>query len=395
MANYMMDDPAAARTPLQQAASGPGDFSGKPDIPARLAFLDKVQSGTASQDDIQAALKLQPDDVFAQIALGDLAARQGDSAKAAASYKQALDRNPDLLAVTLDLAGLDAGPLHDLNRAFDLASKARELAPADPAVAELLGKIVYARGDFLQAYSLLQEAISSGTDDLKAAGALQDFAWSAYSQGKAAEARTAMQRITAAAPPDSPEAQDASSFLSLTDPALTPDQLAADEAQVTKLLQATPDYVPALMVRAQIRLSHGDTHGAVDDYTAVLRRFPDFPLAQMDLAHLYLQDPATQDQAYDLAEKAHKALPDDPEATRLLAAVSYQRKDYSYAIQLLQVSGQSQPLDAESQFYLGMACWQLKEKPQSRDALGSAIAGGLSGPRLDEAKRVLAELQAK
>lgn len=229
------------------------------------------------------------------------------------------------------------------------------------------------------------------SNDAANLGYLDDFAWAAYSQGKIPDARGAMQRIVAAAPPTAPEAQDAQSFLALTDPQPGP----AAEAQVPKLLAATPNYAPALILRAQSRTSQGDAQGAAADYAAVLQRFPDFPLAQKELARLYVNDPANQAKAYDLAVRAHNNLPDDPEAARILAAISYQRKDYAYAAQLLQDSASKSPLDALSLYYLGMSLLQTDDKPDSRDALQQAVAAGLSGPQLADANRALAQLQKK
>lgn len=389
MANYMMGNADAARTALQQALNGPGNFDGKGNIAATLAFLDKAATGAATAGDAQAMLKLQPGDPYAQTALGDAFKNQGDWANAAAAYQQALDVNPSLFPATLSLAELDAGPLHDLDKASQLAEKARELAPADPAAAGLLGQIAYGKGNYLQAYGLLQEALNSVTDDGRSLETLRDFAWAAYSQGNVADARSAMLRITKAAP-SSPQAGDAQSFLALTGPQ-DATQLAAAEGEASKVLQSTPDYAPALMVRAAIRVSKGDAHGAADDYAAVLRRFPDFALAEGELARLYIPDPAHQDAAYDLAVKAHKALPADTRIAEALAEVCYLRKDYPYAVQLLQDSATRQPLDGESLFYLGMSLRATKAMPDSRQALKQAIAAGLPEPQLTEANRALAD----
>jgi predicted Zn-dependent protease len=203
-----------------------------------------------------------------------------------------------------------------------------------------------------------------------------------------------MQRIVAAAP-SSPEAQDAASFLALTNPEQNADPRPALEPQISKILQLTPDYAPALMARARLRMKSGDPHGAQEDYAAVLRHFPDFPLAQKYLALLQFQDPATEATAYDLAVKAHNTLPQDPEISQMLAQISYRRKDYSYAVRLLRESADTRPLDTKSLYYLGMSLWETKAKPESRDALQRAVDAGLSEPLLSDANRVLAELKKK
>jgi uncharacterized protein HemY len=126
-----------------------------------------------------------------------------------------------------------------------------------------------------------------------------------------------------------------------------------------------------------------------------LQRFPDFAPAQKHLAVLYLEDPATLDKAYDFAVKARKALPDDPELARTLGQISFQKKEYDRAVQLLQESGRKNPLDAAGLYYLGMSHLELKQKPQAKQDLERALAAGLREPLASEAKRLLAEAKTQ
>jgi uncharacterized protein HemY len=66
---------------------------------------------------------------------------------------------------------------------------------------------------------------------------------------------------------------------------------------------------------------------------------------------MYAEDPAKRDQAYDLVTKARKALPDDPELAQILGELSYQRKEFAYAAQLLRRSSAKRPLDAKYLYY--------------------------------------------
>ena len=52
--------------------------------------------------------------------------------------------------------------------------------------------------------------------------------------------------------------------------------------------------------------------------------------------------------AYDLVTKARKTLPEDPELAAFLGHLSYQRKEYARAVQLLQESSRKKPLTARS-----------------------------------------------
>ena len=147
------------------------------------------------------------------------------------------------------------------------------------------------------------------------------------------------------------------------------------------------------MVRAAILLQRGESEAATATYSEVLRRFPDFVPAQKRLASLYAEDPEKREQAYNLVIKARKALPDDPELAQILAELSYQRKEFAYAVQLLQGSSEKKPLDAKLLFYLGMSHLKVNDKLQSREALRQALAAGLPDPLASEAKSVLAELE--
>jgi Flp pilus assembly protein TadD len=100
-------------------------------------------------------------------------------------------------------------------------------------------------------------------------------------------------------------------------------------------------------------------------------------------------------EAYDLAVKARRALPDDPELGQILGALSYERKEFAYAVQLLRESAKKRPLDAKCLYYLGMSHLKAKDKIQSREALDQALAAGLQNPLAAEARRAISELDRK
>jgi Flp pilus assembly protein TadD len=279
--------------------------------------------------------------------------------------------------------------MKDARKALQFAQKAREIAPNDPKIIGILGSVAYQTGNFPWAYSLLQESAHQLTNDPKV---LSDLAWAAYSLGKVSEAREMMQGVLSTAQ-DSNQSSDANLFLEMI--ALTAEGAnpVAAQPRIEQVLKANPDYVPALMARAAILLQHGESEAAATTYSACLQRFPDFAPAQKRLASLYAGDPEKRDQAYDLAMKARRALPDDPELVQILAELSYQRKQYAYALQFLQENAKKGPLDAKSLYYLGMSQWQLKEQTQSKDALQRALAAGLGEPLSTDAKRVLAEMR--
>jgi uncharacterized protein HemY len=147
------------------------------------------------------------------------------------------------------------------------------------------------------------------------------------------------------------------------------------------------------MVEAALDLQQDQTKPATEIYTNILRRWPDFGPAQKGLAMLYAQDPSTVDAAYDLAIKARQTSPDDPDVSELLGRLSYEKKDYPRAVQLLQESARKKPLSANSLFYLGMAQLQSRQKTEAQGILNQALVAGLREPLATEAKHALADIQ--
>jgi tetratricopeptide (TPR) repeat protein len=387
MAAYMMGQIDLAKAAFRKAANADRDFVGKDESKRRLALIEGGAQLSVSQ--LETMAKEQPKDVIVQIRLAEACEKQGATDEAAAAFEQALTLNPKLPSVATKLAQLYAGPLQNKEKALDYAKKARELAPADPQVTGLVGKVAYESGNFTWSYNLLREAVRQLPND---PSILHDLAWAAYSQGKVNEARDAMQKLLTNSP-DPAHAADAKKFLALTALGDNSKELMAAEPDVQKELTSNPEYVPALMANAALQAQRGQVKPATETYSDILRRLPDFAPAQKQLAALYAQEPATISAAYDLAAKARKSLPDDPELADLLGRLSYDKKEYPRAIQLLQESARKRPLDADSLFYLGMSQLQARQKNEARGVLNQALVAGLHEPLASEAKRALADIQ--
>jgi len=328
---------------------------------------------------------------MARIRLGEAYEKQGAVEKAAAAYETVINGNPRLVEPTLRLARLYGGPLHKLDAALTLAKTARDLAPDDPRTAAVLGKIAFLSGNFDWAYGLLVESVHARNNDPVA---VHDLGWAAYSLGKSKEAEQMMQRVLEIAP-DSAEAVDARRFISLTEVERAGGDLSSAEVEAGQALKGDPNYVPAQMIQAALARSRGKQSAAIDIYTAILRRFPDFAPAQKRLAALYLENPAGLDKAYDLAVKARKAMPDDAEVALILAEISYQKKDYGYAVQLFREGGKRTALGGKDLFYLGMSQLKTSQDLESRKTLEQALAAGLQEPLSEEARQAVNELRKR
>ena len=207
MTAYMMGQTDVAKAALRKAAGSDKDFPGKDESKRRLASLDSGKAGSPelSVSQLEAMTKAQPNDLISEIRLGEAYEKQGAWDKAAAAFEQAEKLNPNLASTVTKLAQLNAGPLQNKEKALAYAKKARQLAPADPQVAGILGKVAYQSGNFSWSYSLLQEAARQRQND---PSVLYDLAWAAYSLGKVNEARDAMQKVVTTMPSPS-QAADA------------------------------------------------------------------------------------------------------------------------------------------------------------------------------------------
>jgi tetratricopeptide (TPR) repeat protein len=387
MCRYMMGDADAAKTAFEQALKSPGDFPHKDDVERRLALLSKAQTGgDLNLKDLESFVHEQPDDIVARTRLAEKYQAEGMPKQAATEYEELIKLNPRLVPVMVSLAGLYSDSLNDSAKALELAKKARDLSPGDARTTLLLGRIAYKSGNYSWAYSLLKQSSGQLTDDPASAHAL---GWAAFGVGKIPEAIQQMQQVTEMAP-QSEFANDAKTFLAMmqTDESRSPgpDEIAA-------VLKKDPNYIPAQIAQAALAAKNGDTNQAITAYQQVLTRIPDFGPVEKRLAALFMQPPADLTKASDMANKARKNLPDDLELTRLLAEISYQQKEYSRVLQLLDEVSRKEPLDAKELYLVGVSSAQTKDTARAREALTNALTSGLQDPQASDARRTLQALK--
>jgi len=392
MASYMMGDTQSARTAFQAAVGSQKEFVGKEEAVRRLTLLSDSQAGARELGvaELETLVGGQQNDPLALVKLAEAYNREGNFPKAASTYEQALKINPTLATANLKLAEIYAGNLQNKDRALELARKARDLSPGDAQSAAILGRIAFQIGNYAWSYSLLQESLRQ----LSEPSILNDYAWAAYSLGKVGEARQTMERVAKAAP-NSPESQNAKTFLALTSPELETANPVAAKAEMDRVLALDATYAPALMIQARLRAGDGEKGAAVTIYSEILRRFPDFAPAAKQLAALYLEDPENRLKAHELASAAYKTMPDDPELAAIFGEANFHKKDYGRAAQLLQTSDRKKPLDSTRLYYLGMSLIESRQAVQGREILQRAANGGLPEPLASDAEKVLKPLKKK
>lgn len=388
MSAYEVGELEAARTALKRATESADDFPGKAEAATRLGLLAVAgaQGETLSLAELEKQIEQHPDDANLRVRLAELLEKSGEAARAAAAYEASLERVPTLARSAMKLARLYGGPLKDQAKGLEYAKKARQLAPADPKIAAVLGDLVFQRGDHPYAYNLLKESAQSLKEDPVV---LRSLAWAAYSQAKIEELRTALQTLLKVAP-EAPEAAEAAALLALTEPSGQDGPAAEAVAKAETALAQDAGHVPALMTRAAHQEAKGEDAAAT--YRAILELWPAFAPAQKRLASLYAELPDKGAEAYELAAQARKVLSDDADLAVLLAVLSYGKEDYKYALQLLAESARVRPLDAKGLYYQGRCQIKDGDAQAGQASLEQALAAGLTDPLAAEARTAIEEL---
>jgi tetratricopeptide (TPR) repeat protein len=111
------------------------------------------------------AVRVQPQNIGAQMLLAVLYEGKGEIAKAQERYERILALSPRFAPAANNLAWLYAEHGGDKEKALQLAQTAKEILPEDPSVSDTLGWILYQRGVYQRAASLLKESAGKLPDN--------------------------------------------------------------------------------------------------------------------------------------------------------------------------------------------------------------------------------------
>jgi tetratricopeptide (TPR) repeat protein len=303
------------------------------------------------------------------------------------TYEKVLTLAPNQALALNNLAVLYSDTPGQLDKAYDIAKKAREAAPNVPNIADTLGWILYRKGDYGNALPLLQESAGKLPD----APQIQfHLGMAQYMLGSNEPARVALQKAADAAV-DFPDKDVARRRLAM----LAIDVQAANTADVkTKLenyLHDQPNDPQALLRLGQVQEHEGASDQAVKTYEKIVSGNSEFAPAVRRLAILYSQRPNDEAKALDLATKARQVYPDDPELAKALAVLNYRRGLYPQSVELLKSAATKSKDDVELLYYLGQTQHQLKQWSDCKDTLQRANNLGLSAKLADDAKSALAD----
>ncbi len=390
MALYFLEQEAPARQIFERLVSTKADAALVADARMRLAVLaiDPERPAPGAKDELRRWLGQDATDSVVLARLGVIEAREGDPKKASELLESALKTNPRSVSALLALLDLYSGPLANPGRAQELAKAAGSTPPADSRIPSRLGRYALRSGDFAWAASLLQDATRQAPDNLELR---LDHARALYGSGRVKDAESILAEVLKGNPTSVTReaARHMTRMLSAVD---RREELPAARAEADQVLSKDPSDLAALMVVAADSERQEKYREAQRIYDEILARHAGFAPATRKLAPLQADFLGDDQQAEELAQKARRAYPDDPELSRALGSISYRRGDYQAAVNTLRQSWRQRE-DAQTAFLLGVALFGLKNSSESRTFLERALQLKLPPQETTEAERILREIR--
>ena len=318
-----------------------------------------------------------------QLALLQESLKHFDAARDA--YEKVLAVNPNVPPALNNLAVIYSDQLGQLDKAYDLAKKARELVPNGPHVADTLGWIAFKKGDYGDALRALQESAAKLPDSPEVQ---YHVGLAHYMLGQEDPARIALKKAADASAvfPGKDDARKRLSLLAIGIGAADP----AVRTELQNYLKEQPNDPAALTRLAALQQRDGAVEDAIRTYDKALAADPLYAPATRQLALLYAQRSTDDPKAYEVATKARQAYPDDPDIAKALGILTYRRGLYPQAAELLKQAAAKSKDDPELLYYLGMAYQQLKQWNECKDTLQRSLDLHLSPTLATEAQRSLA-----
>ena len=230
----------------------------------------------------------------------------------------------------------------------------------------------------------LAEAESTAKSKPKDPAALVSLAKARLQAGKNREALQAFRAATALAP-RAPEA-----FQGVGAASMATGDLGGAAQAFQKVLQLSPRALLAQMGLADVQMARGQNAQAIATYERVLADYPDYPLAINNLAYLYSQNDGNLDLALQMARRAARAYPENPQVVDTLGWVCYRSGRPEEAAAYLQRAAQLDPKGALIQYHLAKAFLAVKQPQKGTDALQNALNLGLPPAESNDARRLLA-----
>ena len=343
-----------------------------PKFEAASLLLTQLYIATNRQDQAIAKLNAfaeQNKSIPALVQLASIYEKDKNYTAARDAYEKLLAINGNNALALNNLAVVYSERLDQVDKALDLAKRARTNSPNNPNLADTLGWVMFRKGDYRNALPLLQEGAAKLTDNPEVQ---YHLAMAQYMMGDEAAAKTGLQKAVQlpSAFPQKDEAQQRLAVLTVDAKTSSGDVRAALDAY----LQQQPRDPVALTRLARLQMRDGSADQAIATYQKVIDANPLFAPALRDLALAYLARGSDDSKAFDIAAKARQAYPEDAEIAKTFGILNFKRGLFPQSAELLNQAAGSRRNDADIQLYLGKSYQQLKRWDDCKSALERALA---------------------
>jgi tetratricopeptide (TPR) repeat protein len=351
-----------ARADLRQA------IHEMPGLVAAYPLLLKVHLALGEPEEaineLQAIVKESPENLSSKMLLGALLAKMHHEADAKTQFEQCIDLNPNFGPAYNELALLESTKLERLDRALELATKARSLLPENPAISDTLGWILFKKKEYPQAFELIRSAaeeLPSNKEILYHLGMVQSM------MGRI---DASMESLQKALSDDTPyfgraDAKTRLNFLKSLD---TLDLTALEDAH-----QSNPSDL-AIVLPLAIAL---DRSGRFEDAARLMNEAislnPMLDSIHLRLASLYLEKLANPQRALELAKHARELKPDDPNVAATLGQAAFATGQHSWAFDLLNEAARKLSHEPRILFNLAWAEYSLGRVNESRQRMEQIV----------------------
>lgn len=213
MASYSLGRVSEAVQYLQQALASKSPFPQADAAKQFLAMLNLYRNPTAAlaaASRVEDLLKRQPDDVPTLMVSGVISEQRQKYAEARRAYEAAIVRYPQFVEARRALAILLADQLGDVEKAYEYASKAREVLPDDLGLIKIMSRLAYSKGEFRYAIQLCKDGLRQQASEPE----LQFYlGMSCFRLRQTADAKLALQQALKLGLKE-PEAKEARQILS-------------------------------------------------------------------------------------------------------------------------------------------------------------------------------------
>ncbi len=336
----------------------------------------------------QAALKQLGDvvartnNIAAFMEIGRIQDTQSNYPAARDAYEKVLALNPNVSSALNNLAYLYSERLNDLDKAYALAGKARQLLPNDPSTADTLGWVLYRRGDYTRALGMLSESANKlpGEPEVQF-----HLGMTHYMLGQEDAAEATLGSVTTSSR-DFPGKREAARRLAI----LAIDVKTADAKAVADLetsLRNDPSDPVAANRLAAIYERDGALDKAASTCEQVLKENSQNPRIMGRLAEIYLRLNDVP-KGLDMAKQAHTLAPENGGISLTLGRLVFRSGDYTWALNLLQDAVGKLPGRSDALYDLAWSYYSVGKVADAETSMRNAVPA-LSGAMAEDAKTFL------